>query len=108
MHDEIKNDTQEAFTKILSENTLLSHLPKRIVQVLIAERFVKRIIDFDLRVCGAESFANLVRLNSCQVTATRRDRHAHRSSHPNGRNCAWWDWRATSLLVSARAASTCP
>src|SRR6185503_187750 len=108
MHDEIEIAAQQAFTNIPCKDTFLRHLPKRIVQVLVAERFVKRIIDFDLRMGGAESFTYLVRLNSGQVTATRRDRHAHKSSHPKGRNCACWDWRATNRLISARAASTCP
>ena len=37
----------------------------------------------------AEGLADLVRLNPGQVTATRPDRHAHRSSHPKGRNCVF-------------------
>src|SRR5580765_4224192 len=108
MDHEMEIAPQQACAKILCQDAFLRHLPQRIVQVPVAKRFVKGIIDFDLRMCGAESTSNLERLNSGQVTATRRDRHAHKSSHPKGRNCACWDWRATKRLISTRALSMCP
>src|SRR6267154_2331616 len=108
VNDQIELPIQQSFAKVLREDSLLRHLPQWIALVFVAERFVKGIVDFDLRMCRAESLTNLVRLNSGQVTATRRDRHAHKSSHPNGRNCACWDWSRTNCLISARAASTCP
>src|SRR5882724_7041643 len=108
MHDQIEVAAQKAFAEIPCEDTFLRHLPKRIVQILIAERFVKGIVDFDLRMGGAESFTDLNGLNSCQVTAARRDGHAHKSSHPNGRNCACSNWRSTNCLIATRAASTWP
>src|SRR6267378_2327802 len=71
VNDQIELSVQQSFAKVLREDSLLRHLPQWIALVFVAERFVKGVIDFEVRVCGAESVTNLVRLNSGQVTATR-------------------------------------
>src|SRR3989442_15374336 len=58
-HDQVELAVQQTFAKVLRENSLLRHLPERTFQIFIAERFAKGIIDFEVRVCGSQSFADL-------------------------------------------------
>src|SRR5260370_39159398 len=88
MNYQIKVAAKEAFTKVLRENSLLRHLPERISLISISEGFVEGVVDFDPRVRGLQRFTNLAGLDTGQVAAARRYRHAHKSSHPNGRNWA--------------------
>src|SRR3989442_15718865 len=57
--DQVELAAQQTLAKVLGENSLLRHLPERTFQIFIAERFPKGIIDFEVWVCGSQSFADL-------------------------------------------------
>jgi len=73
VHRQIVSAGEQTFAQVLGEDTFLRHLPQRIVLILIAERFVKGILDADLRVCVLESATDLKRLNTRQLAATRSE-----------------------------------
>ena len=59
MHDQVELAAQQTLAKIPREDSLLRHLPERIVLVLVSQGFAERIIDLELRVCSLQRFANL-------------------------------------------------
>src|SRR2546426_11494349 len=73
VHDQVELAPQQTLAKVLRENSLLRHLPERIVLVFVSEGFAEGIIDFEVWVRSPQRFANLQCLNPRQLAATRRN-----------------------------------